>query len=429
MKKLFNRVIAVALLLGVVLLVAGVVIRRGRSAAAPETGGSLSGRRTAKVELVFSQWWQSELEGQILETLITEFGKNNPGITIILDDQSYIALENNALTSQSNAPAVGDIVAIDPLWFYELVKREQLEPLNIYREALDVEDSENEYDAWALPLVSFMTPLFYNIDMLRRAGFDRPPKTRSDFLACAKALSNDGRFGIAFALDPEYPQGLQDDIYSWLWAGGAAILNKDGKPNITARPVVETLDFLKQFRSEGILAPNCFSTTRTQKIDAFASGKIGFMVAPVQDIEPLRLRMGDAGFGITNIPTPDSYLERPSLGLSHWYAGISRHSGHKAEAWAFLSFLAEHAPELAVAAHAAPGYGTDTRNHFRNDALYTKSYQIYESADVIDELTGLPNVLTRQIIVREEMRNMLESNQSAEATAQRIQSRWEAAGQ
>jgi multiple sugar transport system substrate-binding protein len=272
-----------------------------------------------------------------------------------------------------------------------------------------------------------MTPLFYNIDMLRQAGFDRPPKTRSEFLACAKAISNDGRFGIAFALNPEYPQGIQNDIYSWIWAGGVKIL-KDGKPDITARPVVETLNFLKQFRTEGILAPNCFSTNRAQKLDAFASGKIGLMVAPVQDIEPLRRRMGDAGFGITTIPMPDSYLERPGLGLSYWYAGISRHSGHKAEAWTFLSFLADHAPVLAVAAHAAPGYGTDTRNYFRNDALYTKAYQIYESADVIDELTGLPNVHTREIIVREEMRNMFESNQSAEDTAQRIQSRWEAAG-
>jgi multiple sugar transport system substrate-binding protein len=272
-----------------------------------------------------------------------------------------------------------------------------------------------------------MTPLFYNIDMLRQAGFDRPPKTRSEFFACAKALSNDGRFGIAFALSPDYPQGIQNDIYSWIWAGGEAIL-KDDKPDITARPVVETLDFLKQLRTEDILAPNCFATSRAEKLDAFATGKIGLMVAPVQDIEPLRQRMGDAGFGITTIPIPDSYLERPGLGLSYWYAGISRHSEHKAEAWTFLSFLADHAPALAEAAHAAPGCGTDTRNYFRNDAFYTKAYQIYESADVIDELTGMPNVHEREIIVREELRNMFESNQSAEDTAQRIQSRWEAAG-
>ncbi|MDR3304251.1 MAG: extracellular solute-binding protein [Treponema sp.] len=435
MKKIFNRVTVIVLLLGIALLVAGFAVRVGRSSTSDTGGGFISresrssSRRSSKVNLVFSQWWLNELEGQTLETLIADFEHSNPGITITLDTRSYIGLENNALAARSDAPFAGDIIALDPQWFYELIHNEQLEPLNLYRTASEAlpDAEEQEYEAWAIPLVSFMTPFFYNIELLRQAGFDRPPKTRDDFMACAKALSGGDRFGIAFALSPDYPQGIPLDIYSWIWAGGIRMLN-NGKPAITSRPVIETLSFLKQFHDEGILAPDCFSKTRAQKLDDFASGTIGLMIASVQDIETLRERMGDAGFGVTTIPTPDSYLQMPSMGLSYWYAGISRHSEHKEAAWAFLSYLAENAPSLAIAAHAVPGSGTATRNYFKDDALYAKAYDIYESADVIEEFTGQPKTHTREIIVWEEVKNMLEADQSAATTAHNIQARWEAAG-
>jgi multiple sugar transport system substrate-binding protein len=177
-------------------------------------------------------------------------------------------------------------------------------------------------------------------------------------------------------------------------------------------------------QENNILSPDSFSKTRQQKLDEFVSGRIGLMIAPVQDIEALRQRIGDAGFGITTIPTSDTYAGKSRIGLSRWYACISSHSEHKNEAWAFLSFLSSQAPALADAAYAVPGAGIYTRD----DTFYSKAYDIYENADVTDELTGLPKTHTLETIVWEEVKNMLEAHQDAPATAQNIQTRWEATG-
>jgi multiple sugar transport system substrate-binding protein len=379
---------------------------------------------------VFSQWWQNELEANVLQTFIADFEKEHPNLSVRLDTRSYTELEGVALAA---SPLTADIIAIDSQWFHELLGYKQLELLSAYRatqttdetEMFSLTDTDNEYDAWAVPLVSFMSSLFYNINILRQAGFDRPPKTWSEFQAYTKAIAKpaEGRFGLAFALSPDYPQGIPLDIYSWVWAGGGAIL-RDGRPNFTAKSVVDSLSFLNSFRESNVLAPDSFSKTRQQKLDEFVSGKIGLMIAPVQDIEPLRQRMGDAAFGITAIPAPDAYAEKSVVGLSRWYAGISSHCEHKNEAWAFLSFLSSRAKALADAAHAVPGAGI----YPRDDTFYAKAYDIYENADVTDELTGLPRIHTLETIVWEEVKNMFEAHQDAPTTAQMIQSRWESIG-
>ena len=437
MSKQFNRILVIVLFSGLVLLVAGLAIRLARSTNAGPTTGLMSEARSAltsskrsKVKLVFSQWWQNELEANTLQTIIADFEKDHPNISISLDTHSYTEIAGAALAS---TPLAADIIGIDPQWFYELLRYNQLELLDAYREVqapsetemFSLTDMDHQYDNWGVPLISFMAPLFYNINVLRTAGFDRPPKTWSELLSYAKAVSKpaEGRFGLAFALSPDYPQGIMLDIYSWIWASGGTVL-RDGRPNFTDRTVVDSLNFLNNLRENNLLSPDSFSKTRQQKLDEFASGRIGLMIAPVQDIEALRRRIGEVGFGITTLPVSDTYAGKSVIGLSRWYACISSHSQYKSEAWAFLSFLSSRAAALADAADAVPGTGI----YPRDDAFYAKAYDIYENAEVTDELIGLPRMHTLETIVWEEVKNMFEGHQDAPTTARMIQTRWESMG-
>ncbi|MDR1400340.1 MAG: extracellular solute-binding protein [Treponema sp.] len=437
MSKQFNRTLAIVLFSGLVLLVAGLAIRLIHSTNDDLPIGSMSEARAtlisskrSKVKLVFSQWWQNELEANTLQTLITDFEREYPNISVSLDTHSYTEIEGAALTS---TPLVADIIGIDPQWFYELLRYNQLESLGAYREAqatsetemFSLTDTDHQYDDWGVPLVSFMAPLFYNINVLRSAGFDRPPKTWTEILSYAKAVSKpaESRFGLAFALSPDYPQGITLDIYSWIWASGGAIL-RDGRPNFTDMTVVDSLNFLNSLRKNNLLSPDSFSKTRQQKLDEFASGRIGLMIASTQDIEALRQRIGEAGFGITTLPVSDTYGGKSVIGLSRWYVCISSHSQYKSEAWAFLSFLSSRATALAYAAYAVPGTGT----YPRDNALYAKAYDIYENAEVTNELIGLPRMHTLETIVWEEVKNMFEGHQDAPTTARMIQTRLESMG-
>jgi multiple sugar transport system substrate-binding protein len=438
MSKQFNRALVVILFSGLVLLVTGLVIRLARSAntspisslVREARSSMLTSSKRSKVKLVFSQWWQNELEANTLQTLIADFEKDYPNISISLDTHSYTEIEGIALASE---PLAVDIIGIDPQWFYELLRNNQLERLDAYREALapsetemfSLTDTDHQYDDWGVPLVSFMAPLFYNISVLQQAGFDRPPKTWSEILTYAKAVSrpSESKFGIAFALSPDYPQGITLDIYSWIWASGGAVL-RNGKPNFTDRTVVDSLNFLNSLRENNLLSPDSFSKTAQQKLDEFVSGRISLMIAPAQDIEVLRRRIGESGFGITTLPVSDTYSGKSMIGLSRWYACISNHSQYKSEAWTFLSFLSSRTAALADAAHAVPGTGV----YPRDDALYAKAYDVYENAEVTDELISLPRIHTLETIVWEEVKNMLEGHQDATITAWMIQTRWESMG-
>jgi multiple sugar transport system substrate-binding protein len=437
MSKQFNRALVIVLFSGLALLVAGLAIRLARSASASPITVLMSEARSvpisskrSKVKLVFSQWWQNELEANTLQTFIAEFEKDYPNISISLDTHSYMELEGIALSA---TPLEADVIGIDPQWFYELRRYNQLEPLDAYREAqapseaevFSLTDMDHQYDNWGVPLVSFMAPLFYNISVLRTAGFDRPPKTWSEILSYAKAISKpaNNRFGLAFALSPDYPQGITLDIYSWIWASGGAVW-RNGRPNFTDSTVVNSLDFLNSLRENNFLSPDSFAKTRQQKLNEFASGRIGLMIAPAQDIEVLRQRIGETGFGITTLPVSDMYTGKSVIGLSRWYACISSHSQYKSEAWTFLSFLSSRAAALANAAHAVPGTGI----YPRDDTLYAKAYDIYENSEVTNELIDLPRIHTLETIVWEEVKNMFEGHQDAPRTAQMIQTRWESMG-
>ncbi|MDR3333865.1 MAG: extracellular solute-binding protein [Treponema sp.] len=439
MKQVDRIILIMALILVMVALIVVFVASRGgikKFVTSPKTA----------VTLVFTQWWQDELEADTLAVLIREFEKRNPRIHIRLDSRTYLEIQNKALkmalavvanktrasSEYQNPFPRTDVLALDPRWLHELIQHEVLEPLTSYSDQADFTPAlylarpDAQYEAWAMPLVSFMAPLFYNIEVLQAAGFDRPPKNQTDFLRYARTITVPGtdRFGMVLSLDPEHPEDVYHEVYSWIWASGA-IMMRDGAPSFTGRPLIETLDFLGTLRQEGLLSPGSFAKTREQKLEEFCTGKAGMMIASVQDIDFLRKRIGDTGFGITTIPGPEGYLGKPVFGLTGWYAGISRYSEHKAEAWTFISFLAESIAAPAAKAHAVLGSGTIPPDYLRDNPLYAKVYDMYEEGDTIQEFTGVPQVRELETIAREELYELLEAGRDAPATAETIQQRWE----
>ncbi|GHT75622.1 hypothetical protein FACS1894124_7220 [Spirochaetia bacterium] len=437
--------------------------------------------------LVFTQWWQGDLmDAGSLEALVREFEDRNPGIRIKLDTRPYTEIRellgasdrrsgdpDGDVADKSFAP---DIIGIDPRWLWELVQQNRLEPLGAYRARTEAETlwtgdpttvdpmlvgpetadpttegptgPRTEYPQtsglgpevpirltsgegeeavigdWARPLVSFMTPLFYNIDMLQAAGFDRPPRNQTEFAAFAKAVTdtNAGRYGFALGLAEQESQGVYRDIFPWIWAAGqpmtAGGVFKFDTPQATA-----ALRFLQGLNKEGVIAPGSFTKTGQDRLEEFRAGKIGMMIASIGDIRALTAAqdhqtVGDLFFGITTIPAPASYPGKPVFGLTNWCAGISRTSKHKNEAWAFIAFLSDRAPRIA--AHSGAIHGS---SNTADDPLMAKAYDIYEAGGGLEEFAGFPREVFLETVVREEVRRLLEENQTPEYTAAVIEKR------
>jgi multiple sugar transport system substrate-binding protein len=329
--------------------------------------------------IVFIQWWESDLDKDTLKLLAEEFEELH-GIKVVINYRAYDDLRGSLFTPADtpplsntnfvgNANNIGDVIALDPLWAPELLEMEIIE--------------EN------VTLLSFIDVLYYNVEILKEAGFSRPPKNRSEFIDYARALAS-GRGGstgfmLGVALSEKNTRGIYDDIFPWIWAAGVPLI-RDGSPVVNSRQVIESLAFLAALNSEGLIAPSVFLADAERKLNDFISGRVACMIAPTVYIARVRDSMGDEAFSVTSVPAPDNYFGRPFFATAGWAVGVHSASQRREEARLFADFLAAKAPAFPEQTSAAPGNDAPPTS----DPFYSKVWDIAISGDSARDFSGLP---------------------------------------
>jgi len=353
--------------------------------------------------IVFTQWWEKDSDKELLLKVISEFENFHGDFKIILNTCSYedlrLALFQGTPLGESIYP--GDVIALDPLWVSELEKKEIMENVNASS-------------------VSFINILYYNINILKEAGFSRPPKTRGEFLAYARRLAGGKGSPAGLALGINSSRGVYDDVLTWIWAAGVQLI-KDGKPQINSRQVVDSLSFLASLYSDGLLTPHFLTADFAEKLEDFISGKAAFVIAPASEIAFVREQMGDEAFGVTSIPTPDNYAGKSFFAVSAWTVGVFSASAHKEEAKLFAAFLSENVAYLSDKMNAIPGNGTPPAY----DAFYSKVWDIEIAGEMAQDFSGL-NWVELEESFKEELLALFAGKASASETAGAVQKKWAA---
>ena len=312
-------------------------------------------------------------------------------------------LETGEKTPAGAAGNIPDIFSIDPYAIHELKNRSYLA----------VFENDEVLPDNVLPVVSFINPLFYNIDLLETAGFYRPPKNQTEFLSYVQRLKEIGVNGAGIALSN--PRNISQQFLSWIWAA-AGSFGPDESFSFNSREVIATLNFLNQLYQNLYTDP--FYLSDEELLDAFSKGQLGMMVSSVEDIKKLKTMR--INFGITTIPGPESYAKKPVFSLAGWYVGINRRSVNQEGAQKFATFLKENAENIAIAAYAIPGNGKRSRELSRDDPFYAKAFDMYEASEMVRELyfsdiSGLNNIIRREIEL------MFRGSKTAEQCAEAIQ--------
>jgi multiple sugar transport system substrate-binding protein len=272
-------------------------------------------------------------------------------------------------------------------------------------------------------LISFINPLFYNIELLKASGFDRPPKNQTEFLSYVQRISQSGggAYGAGLALGDQDPQIAGRHLLSWIWAAAG---NPETAENFrfNSRELTAALNFLNQLKQN--LYSNPFRVSEEELIQAFSEGRIGMMIAPVSDIRELKTKLSGS-FGITTIPGPESYMRKPVFPLTVWCVGVNQQSEHPEEAEKFISFLKDKAGIIAAAAYAVPGNGRRNPELSKNDPHYAKAFDMYEAGEVVREYRS-PELSQLSAVIRREVELMFAGTKSPEQCAEAIQQRWEA---
>lgn len=362
--------------------------------AATDTGSESAS--ADEVVLEFAQWWEPELPEGSFRALMDEFEAANPGIKVELLSGPYSSTKEQVVAGAA-AGTMSDVVGLDGAWVSDFVKQGSLADLSALMDASSYDQgqlaSQIQIDGstFMIPVVNFVYPLYTNDDLLSAAGVTAPPTNRTEFAAAASAVSGDGVSGWALPLSLEAPNGIQNDVMSWVWASGGSML-KDGQPDVTNAEVTSAIEFIKGMWDDGSIAPGSFTMKEQDKLEEFTNGRAAMIISSLSHINLIRESNPDLNFSISALPAIDGYAGKRGIPYASWGIGVAENSEHKEEAWKLVSFLMSESTnqKLSSIANAFPGNTTAVPDFVQGDELFGKAFEIYQGGFPANEFVGLP---------------------------------------
>lgn len=195
---------------------------------------------------------------------------------------------------------------------------------------------------YSLPFVSNCLGLFYNKELLEKAGVN-PPQTWDELKTTAKQLTKDGVHGFATSLI-KGEEGTFN-FYPWLIAAG-------GSPEKLDSPeAASAIDFLSGLLEDGSMSKEVINIGMSDIEKQFAAGKLAMMVNGPWQTTSIQKDNPDLKFGIALIPEGKKHAS--VLGGEN--IGIIK-GKNKEAAWKFISWAlsADSVREYAEVSGAFP---------------------------------------------------------------------------
>ena len=196
------------------------------------SGGSsgASGDKAGVTTIEFSQWWEPELPKGSLRGLMDKFEAANPKIKVKLLSAPYASTKEQ-LVSGAASGTMADVVGLDGAWVNDFAKQGAITDLSTLMSDAKYDPSQLasqvkvDGKTYMIPVVNFVYPLFVEQGPAAKAGVDGsaehphgvPGRGEEDQRARRE------RQGLgAAARRCETPNGVQNDVMSWLWASGGS---------------------------------------------------------------------------------------------------------------------------------------------------------------------------------------------------------------
>lgn len=281
-----------------------------------------------------------------LEPVIRGFERANPGVRVKYTPVPFDRV-NDVLQARLGAKDTEiDVFAVDPPRVSALAARKFLRDLSGYREqvrrdVLPGQDAPSYFRGrlWTMPIWSSTQFLYYNVDLLRKAGIEPPssdPAARWTWertvAAARKAQKAGAQYGLLFDQTDRYYQ-LQ--VLPASLGGGSGVSPHDElTPEITNPAWVKAMRWYHDLFADG-LAPRGVSPDQMNVI--FSSGHAAFFVGGPWDVGVFsavtKLRWGLA-------PHPYFAGGRPVTPTDSWGWGVNPYGANADAGLRFVRYAA-----------------------------------------------------------------------------------------
>ena len=292
------------------------------------------------------RFWAMGFEGEIVAQLIPEFERTHPGIRIQLQQLPWTAAHEKLLTAFAG-DSTPDICQLGNTWIPEFAALNALEPLDSRIKgstAIDVADyfpgiwDTNVIDGkvYGVPWYVDTRLPYYRRDLLKAAGFDKPPVDWAEWrqaMAAIKAQAGPEKYSILLPLnefEPLLALALQQE---------EPLLREGGRfGNFRSEGFRRTLTFYKEMFDQQ-WAPPVTNIQISNVWDEFDKGFYSFYISGPWNIAEFKKRIPAA--------RQDEWMTMPLPGPDGPGASIAggsslvlfRASNQKPAAWAFLEYL------------------------------------------------------------------------------------------
>ncbi|CCJ32675.1 ABC transporter substrate-binding protein [Caloramator australicus] len=300
-------------------------------------------------------------DGKGMQKIIDQFNKEYEGkINVKTQVMQWGQYYDKIITSVTSgkAPDIG-IMHVDTLPKY--AKKGVIIPLDELAAKLDLKESDFIKAVWdagiyegkryGIPLDVHPLGLYYNVDLLKQAGFDHPPTNMEEFLTMAKAMTKDtdgdGKIDQwGFAMPTLWPS---HQIY---WTvlhqfGGKATSDDGTEPLYTSQEAIDALQFLADTVFKYQISPK--NITQDGEVTLFKQGKLGFHLNGIWMIAGFEEQQG---LNFATAPVPQWGKQKAVWAGSHQFVIFKQKEQDPVKleaAMTFIDYITKHSIEWARA--------------------------------------------------------------------------------
>lgn len=223
-------------------------------------------------------------------SLIPEFERLT-GIHVKWETIYYEKLREALVLDFTSGRSRFDVVLVDIVWPGEFASAGWLVPLERFYQDPAITDPDldltdffpillDSVGTWnktiyGLPFDNYSGLLFYNKCMLKKAGFDHPPKTWQELKdSYGPALTKGDQF--AYALQSRWGETQScDSFMRFIWPFGGSLLDADFKPNLSSKKSLAGLGFRQSLMR--YMPPGIVDWEHEDVVKALAEGRVAMI--------------------------------------------------------------------------------------------------------------------------------------------------------
>jgi multiple sugar transport system substrate-binding protein len=231
--------------------------------------------------------WARDSEKAFINLLADEYNKTHDGkVSVTVVPTANFVQKFGTAAASGSGP---DIASIDLVYLPYFASKGVLDDLTAVQNQLSWKDALSpahrklaEYDGktYALPFTAEASMTFYNKDLFKKAGLDpdKPPTNFDEMLTDARAIRKLGKDYYGFTMAGQCGGCNIFETAPHVWASGGKLLSDDGKTAMFDSPqITDTLTFLRQMWTEGLMPPNAKTDAGVVQPTAFQGGKVGMV--------------------------------------------------------------------------------------------------------------------------------------------------------